>query len=983
MGWRAGAPAGRPGWDGRGWGAAGRSEGGDGEDAGNAEEAGKAKDAEDAGATAPPSRPALPPARPWDAWVTPRPAAPPQPSGPAAPTAPPSAEGWSSPSDAPTAPTAPRSVPAADDGDEAEQGRTEPPDEAASVDDSGVGRSVGADVSSPDVSPPAREAAGDVGVRPPRGGLPQVGEVASADGEARPEGFSAYPEPGRTAPGEAGAAGDVAPGAASGRSVRGGGAVAPGTGEDGAAQRLPASQAAAGAAEPAAGDEGLDAAAGPEPVTGGRAPASREPCADEPETGGVADGGAEPEYEEGAAPGGTAGEGEPSGPGESGVEAAPGLPRLPVRPTGARAAGGPRTAPPGTGGADERLEPSPEIGPGAGGSGPGGGWSRPSGPGADAEPPSSSPDRVSAPGGADERREQPREFAQPDPEGEGDGQAAASTSDVVDPRVEPGADGERPPRRPESAPDTAEADGGEAQEDGAGIAGSGGLPHQAVPFGEPRSAPLVPEGGEPPSAPEGLSAGASSAGSDDTVRLAPGRWDAGAPGSGDPRPGGEARPHGAAPAARPSRAAEQERPGEAAPGIPRQAPSLFTAGPVEPAPGPRAGRPYEAPPGFGPPPSTDGTAESDAGPEGTDAGAERPGERGEWGATAFGEGEVRWAPELPPGWVAAGREGAEPREEPPGAVGVVGDGPPTYAPEPTAWPEADPDALDGQVPDTVLDGAQYGPITLRAAAVRGDSARYRGQPRRDALLTARFGSGDDALLLVAMATGARGADDAHRAARDAVRWIAGAVGRSRARLSDDLRAARRGSLKSGLHRLTDRCYGRLRARGEDLGLDAGSYTAAVRCLLLPVDPECRIRLFFGVGDGGLFRLRDGGWQDLDPGVAPTPGAPVAGPYGAGRPPAEPYAGPFGQAGPEGHGGGTYGTGAPFRFRATLARPGDALLMCGAGLAEPVRGEPELAQLLAGRWGTGRVPGMAAYLADVQTRVKGYADDRTAVTVWDA
>jgi hypothetical protein len=58
-------------------------------------------------------------------------------------------------------------------------------------------------------------------------------------------------------------------------------------------------------------------------------------------------------------------------------------------------------------------------------------------------------------------------------------------------------------------------------------------------------------------------------------------------------------------------------------------------------------------------------------------------------------------------------------------------------------------------------------------------------------------------------------------------------------------------------------------------------------------------------------------------------------------------------------------------------------MCGAGLAEPVRGEPELAQLLAGRWGTGRVPGMAAYLADVQTRVKGYADDRTAVTVWDA
>ncbi|WP_443054380.1 protein phosphatase 2C domain-containing protein, partial [Streptomyces sp. IBSBF 2435] len=306
--------------------------------------------------------------------------------------------------------------------------------------------------------------------------------------------------------------------------------------------------------------------------------------------------------------------------------------------------------------------------------------------------------------------------------------------------------------------------------------------------------------------------------------------------------------------------------------------------------------------------------------------------------TVFGEGGVRWAPELPPGWVAAAAEG-EPAAE------VVGGGPPTYAPEPTAWPEADPDRLDGLVADTVLDGAQYGGLTVRTVSVRGDSARFRGQPRRDALLTARFGTGDDALLMVAMASGARAADDAHRAAQDAVQWIAGAVGRSRERLAGDLRAARRGSLKSGLHRLTDRCYGRLRARGEDLGLDEGTYTASLRCLLLPADPACPVRLFFGVGDGGLFRIRSGAWQDLDP--APQ------------------------------------GADVPFRFRATVAQPGDALLMCSAGLAEPLRGEPALATHLAERWGGGRVPGLPAYLADTQTRVKGYADDRTAVTVWDA
>ncbi|WNI18530.1 protein phosphatase 2C domain-containing protein [Actinacidiphila sp. ITFR-21] len=309
------------------------------------------------------------------------------------------------------------------------------------------------------------------------------------------------------------------------------------------------------------------------------------------------------------------------------------------------------------------------------------------------------------------------------------------------------------------------------------------------------------------------------------------------------------------------------------------------------------------------------------------------------GETGFVEGEVRWAPELPPGWEPAWESG-----ESVGAPEVVGGGPPTYSPEPTAWPQADPDGLDGLLADTVLDGASYGRLTIRTVATRGDSARYRGQPRRDALLTARFGAGDDALLLVAMASGARAADDAHLAAQDAVRWIAAAVGRSRQRLADDLRAARRGSLKSGLHRLTDRCYGRLRARGAELGLDEGTYTASLRCLLLPADPQCRIRLVFGVGEGGLFRIRDGAWQDLD--LAPDE------------------------------------TSAPFRFRAAVAQPGDALLMCSPGLAEPLRGEPKLAAHLAARWGAGRVPGLAGYLADAQTRVKGYADDRTAVTVWD-
>ncbi|MFE1027339.1 protein phosphatase 2C domain-containing protein [Streptomyces sp. NPDC058818] len=332
---------------------------------------------------------------------------------------------------------------------------------------------------------------------------------------------------------------------------------------------------------------------------------------------------------------------------------------------------------------------------------------------------------------------------------------------------------------------------------------------------------------------------------------------------------------------------------------------------------------------------------------------------------------------------------------PPTARDFVGSGPPTYDAEPTALPSADPDGLDDLVADTVLEGARYGTCTLRAVSVRGDSARYRGDPRRDALLVARFGAGEQALVLVAMATGARATAGAHRAAAEVCQWIGRAVGRSHARLAEDLRAARRGELKSGLHRLTDRSLGRLRAGAAEQGLAPDEYAATLRCLLLPADPECRTRVFFGAGAGGLLRLRDGAWQDMEPDVGEVVGEPVVG-FGStprvrpgGTPdrtsegdrltmdlgitePPGPYDGPPAEPSRE-----------PFRFRASIARPGDVLLMCTAGLAEPLLSEPELGELLARRWADRTPPGLAEFLTDSRVRVKGYADDRTAAAVWEA
>ncbi len=358
------------------------------------------------------------------------------------------------------------------------------------------------------------------------------------------------------------------------------------------------------------------------------------------------------------------------------------------------------------------------------------------------------------------------------------------------------------------------------------------------------------------------------------------------------------------------------------------------------------------------------------------------------------------APWEPPVEPVAPQEPA-PVQPPRPSVAYVGDGPPTYGPEPTALPAAGADELGALVADTVLDGAQYGTYTLRAASLRGDSARFRGEPRRDALLTARFGSGAGALVLVAVASGARAAESAHLAAAEACRWIGGAVGRSHARLSQDIRAGRRGDLKSGLQRLTDRSLGKMRARAAELGVEPEEYAAGLRCLLLSADPECRTRVFFGVGPGGLLRLRDGAWQDIEPAV-PEPeavtGAPVVG-YGSapGGPggtladiPSETPDGdrltmdfgiptppsPYIEAPPP-------PPAEPFRFRASVARPGDTLLLCSPGLADPLRGERALADELAARWSPPEPPGLAAFLADTQLRVKGYADDRTAVAVWEA
>ncbi|MFD6418092.1 protein phosphatase 2C domain-containing protein [Streptomyces sp. NPDC060194] len=478
------------------------------------------------------------------------------------------------------------------------------------------------------------------------------------------------------------------------------------------------------------------------------------------------------------------------------------------------------------------------------------------------------------------------------------------------------------------------------------------------------------------------------------------------PGGGPP----PAPPAPAAPAAG-ARAQTPWPPGAAAPvvpGIPAQpAPPAAPAVPSEP-PAPPAPDPATRWPHADPEPSAPAAAAPRAELPPT---APRPGTP--WVPPARAPWEAPLAEDRPRNFPQRARRpqnpgrhraAADPTEEPldprpsppspsrPPAATHVGDGPPSYDPEPTALPAAHPSRLGELVADTVLDGARYGTCTLRAVSLRGDTSRHRGEPRRDALLTARFGTGDAALVLVAMASGGQAAEGAHRAAGEACTLIAEAVGRSHTRLSEDIRGGRRGELKSGLHRLTDRSLGRLRARAAELDIDPDAYSASLRCLLLPADPECRTRVFFGVGAGGLFRLRAGEWHDLEPAASDARGEPVVGFGSPVRPAADaPSETPEGDRltmdlgiptppspydpAPEPR--------EPFRFRASVARPGDTLLLSTGGLAEALRASPELAGVLAERWSDTGPPGLTAFLADAQLRVKGHADDRTAAAVWEA
>jgi serine/threonine protein phosphatase PrpC len=285
-----------------------------------------------------------------------------------------------------------------------------------------------------------------------------------------------------------------------------------------------------------------------------------------------------------------------------------------------------------------------------------------------------------------------------------------------------------------------------------------------------------------------------------------------------------------------------------------------------------------------------------------------------------------------------------------GVPAHVGQRPPSYPPHPLQCPSVrDGDAFAAFTPAVLLDGAQVGRLTVRAASLRGDSHNWEGSCRQDAMTVTRVGPPEAELLLLAVADGVGSAKRSHIGSYRVTRQAALHLDRE----AENIHAA-----------LTVRDEGELRAIANKAIAGAVSdpgigpeHATTLHVLLVPTDARIRERVLFSVGDGGLFLLREGQWHQADPAD-------------------------------DGSLLDTRTEALPHAYRSVKAKllcsePGEVLLLGTDGITNPLtQRNPEFAQHLAHAWGGPEAPSLSDFLWQAQTRAKSYDDDRTVICVWE-
>ncbi|MGP3732234.1 protein phosphatase 2C domain-containing protein [Streptomyces sp. GDS52] len=280
----------------------------------------------------------------------------------------------------------------------------------------------------------------------------------------------------------------------------------------------------------------------------------------------------------------------------------------------------------------------------------------------------------------------------------------------------------------------------------------------------------------------------------------------------------------------------------------------------------------------------------------------------------------------------------------------VGQRPPSYPPHPLQCPSVrDGDEFAAFTPAVLLDGAQVGRLTVRATSVRGDSHNWEGTCRQDAMVVTRVGPPEAEFLLLAIADGVGSAKCSHIGSHLVIRQTALYLDQE----AESIHAALTAQEEIQLCGIANKAVARAVS---DLGIGQ-DHATTLHVLLVPTDARIRERVLFSVGDGGLFVLREGRWEQ---------GNPVN----------------------DGSLLDTRTEALPHAYRSVKAKllrtePGEVLLLGTDGITNPLtQKDPEFAQHLANAWGRPEVPSLSDFLWQAQTRAKSYDDDRTVICVWE-
>lgn len=283
--------------------------------------------------------------------------------------------------------------------------------------------------------------------------------------------------------------------------------------------------------------------------------------------------------------------------------------------------------------------------------------------------------------------------------------------------------------------------------------------------------------------------------------------------------------------------------------------------------------------------------------------------------------------------------------------------------------------------DSTVDGADLGPLIVRAASVRGPRQREDGEHRRDAVMLGLVEEMPSPTLLSVVAAGAPRGLWSQSAAQRACRSLASQLGRYGEHLGSVLGPGRypdpgTGTVPAGHvmgpNEAEDSELGALLRSAVQgvgrsvrlVGLNEGGGTSVAATVAgNEADPEVKVALTallsqlgdhqrrqhvaFGVGDNRVLRLRDGTWESVFTGVREA------------RLPAD--------------GGEVCWT----RFE---TRPEDLVAVCSPPVAELLLRE-DLGEWFARRWVGGR-PHLTEFFSDVNVRVRCTGGDRSVVCLWD-